>query len=319
MLKQKYKKWLVTGGDGFLGRHVVARLKTLGIQPEDIFLPRSRACDLRSLENCLAAVSGMDAVVHLAAKSGGIEYSKQRQGELFYDNAVMGIHLLEAARRAEVKKFVFFGSINSYPEVTPTPFKEENLWEGYPEKSTSGYGLAKKILHVQSEVYRKQYGLNSICLIAPNLYGPGATIDPGRSHLIPSVIMKMIDAKEEGRNFINLFGSPAATRDFLYVSDAVDGLLLAFEKYDMPSPVNLGSGIETSIESVVKIIAEKLEFDVTLRWLGEEFENQPRRVLDTRKARQEFGFCAKVSLEEGIVNTVNWVRNERARRNGANL
>src|SRR3989338_8714688 len=248
------KKILITGGAGFLGRHIIENLKSRGVPEAHIFVPRAEEYDLRNFDACERAVQGQDVVIHLAAKVGGIGYNQARPGELFYDNLVMGAHMMEAARRTGVEKFVAVGTICAYPKFTPVPFREEDLWDGYPEETNAPYGLAKKMMIVQAKAYREQYGFNSIFLLPVNLYGPGDNFELSRSHVIPALIRKISEAKQNGDSFVELWGSGKPTREFLYVEDAAEGIILATEKYDKPEPVNLGSGVEISIENLAKLI-----------------------------------------------------------------
>lgn len=300
------KKILVTGGAGFLGSFVIDKLKERGVDEENIRVPRSRDMDLRRWENCVKAVKSVDVVIHLAAKVGGIGYNVKYPGTLFFDNAIMGIQLMEAARREGVEKFVAIGTVCAYPKFTPVPFKEEDLWKGYPEETNAPYGLAKKMLLVQSQAYRQQYNFNSIYLVPVNLYGPRDNFDPESSHVIPAIIRRIFDAKNSGKDHITVWGSGKATREFLYVEDCAEGILLATEKYQKPDPVNLGSGFEISIRALVELIAELMEFKGEIRWDPTKPDGQPRRCLDTTRAEKEFGFKAKTTLREGLKKTIEW-------------
>jgi len=305
------KKILVTGGAGFLGSHLVEKLiNERHVSPENIMIPRSKNMDLRIWENCVKAVKDMDIVIHLAAKVGGIGYNMKYPATLFYDNAIMGIQLMEAARREEVEKFVAIGTICAYPKFTPAPFKEEDLWNGYPEETNAPYGLAKKMLLVQAQAYRKQYGFNAIYLLPVNLYGPRDNFDPESSHVIPALIKKIFDAKLKGEKSITVWGTGKASREFLYVEDAAEGILLATEKYNKPDPVNLGTGKELTIRELVNLIAELCEFEGEIIWDTTRPDGQPRRCLDVNKAEKEFGFKAKTDLKTGLVKTINWYKKE---------
>jgi len=302
------KKILLTGGSGFLGSFVSEELVARGVKRDNIIIPRSRDLDLRKWENCLQAVEGADIVIHLAAKVGGIGYNLKFPGELFYDNAVMGIQLMEAARQAGVEKFVAVGTVCAYPKLTPVPFKEENLWDGYPEETNAPYGVAKKALLVQAESYRKQYGFNAIYLIPVNLYGPGDRFDPEDAHVIPALILKFYDAKERGLKKVTAWGTGNPSREFLYVKDAARGIVLAAERYEKSGPVNLGSGEEIMIGELVYMIKELVGYEGEVEWDTSRPDGQPRRRLDVSKAKEEFGFESEISLMEGLVETIEWYR-----------
>ncbi len=299
------KKILVTGGAGFLGSRVTQKLVNNGVEPSNIRIPRSSQLDLRKWENCVKAVKGVDLVIHLAAKVGGIGFNLKQPGTLFYDNAIMGIQLMEAARQYGVKKFVAVGTVCAYPKFTPVPFKENLLWDGYPEETNAPYGLAKKMLLVQAQAYRTQYGFNAVYLLPVNLYGPGDTFDPAKSHVIPALVKKMVDARREGQTRVTVWGTGKPSREFLYVEDAAEGVFLAAEKYDKSDPVNLGTGVETTIRELVEIIAELAQYRGEIVWDASKPDGQQRRALDTTQAKSEFGFVAKTSLREGIRNTVD--------------
>jgi GDP-L-fucose synthase len=307
------KRVLVTGGSGFLGSRVVAKLRGFG--PAEIFIPRRATCNL--VEQ--ADVSGLfeethpDIVIHLAAHVGGIGANRENPGAFFYENLMMGAQLMEYARRFQVRKFVAIGTICSYPKFTPVPFKEEDLWIGYPEETNAPYGLAKKMMLVQSQAYRAQYGFNSIFLLPVNLYGPGDNFDPESSHVIPAIIRKCVEAVRNGESSIKLWGTGAATREFLHVDDAADGILLAAERYDGGDPVNLGSGMEISIKDLANRIAEFSGFRGDLVWDATKPDGQPRRSLDTTKAEQFFGFRAKVPFEDGLKETIEWFKRDGIR------
>jgi GDP-L-fucose synthase len=302
----KDKKILVTGGTGFLGGYVIKRLLAVGVPKENIFVPRSNEFDLRTRDACERVVRGQDVVIHLAAKVGGIGFNQDKPGELFYDNAMMGVQIMEAARLAGVQKFVGLGTVCSYPKFAPTPFKEDDLWNGYPEETNAPYGLAKKMLLVQAQAYRKQYGFNAITLFPVNLYGLGDSFDPSRSHVIPALIKKVYDAQKDGRNYVELWGTGRATREFLYVEDAAEGIALATEKYDKPEPVNLGSGKEISIKDLIGLICGIAGFRGEVRWDATKPDGQPRRLLDTSRAEKEFGFKAKTNFCDGLKKTIEW-------------
>jgi GDP-L-fucose synthase len=304
----KDKKVLVTGGAGFLGSFVVEKLQKKGVPPQNIRIPRSKELDLRVWENCQKAVEGMDIVIHLAARVGGIGFNRENPATLFYDNAIMGIQLMEAARLAGVEKFVAIGTVCAYPKYTPVPFKEEKLWDGYPEETNAPYGLAKKMLLVQAQAYRTQYGFNAIYLLPVNLYGPRDNFDLYSSHVIPALIRKCVEAVEKGEDKIVVWGTGEVSREFLYVEDCAEGILLATEKYNKPDPVNLGVGKEIKIKDLVLMIADLTEFKGKIIWDTSKPDGQPRRCLDTTKAEREFGFKAKTTFEEGLRKTIEWYK-----------
>jgi GDP-L-fucose synthase len=300
------KKILITGGAGFFGSEVVRQLKVKGVREEDLLIPRSKEINLRKWENCVRVVQDRDIVIHLAAKVGGIGYNQTFPADLFYDNAIMGIQLIEAARQENVEKCVIAGTICAYPKFTPVPFREENLWDGYPEETNAPYGLAKKMLLVQSQAYRQQYGFNSIYLLPVNLYGPGDNFDPASSHVIPALIKKFTDAKRDTTPFVEVWGTGSASREFLYVDDAATGLILAAERYNKPDPVNLGSGMEISIRDLVDLIRDLTEYKGEIRWDTTKPDGQPKRSLDVSMAKREFGFEAKMPFHEGMKRTIEW-------------
>ena len=299
----KKKKVLVTGGSGFLGSHLVGKLKDLGA---DVFAPGSKDFDLRLKDKCRTVVKNQDIVIHLAAKVGGIGFNREHAGEMYFDNIMMGAMLMEEARLAQVKKFVALGTICAYPKFTPVPFKEEKLWDGYPEETNAPYGLAKKMLLIQSQAYRQQYGFNSIFLLPVNLYGPGDNFDPASSHVIPALIKKVFDAKKNRENAITVWGTGRPTREFLYVKDAARGIILAGEKYDKSEPVNLGAGFEISIKKLAEKICNISGFKGKIIWDKSKPDGQPRRMLDTTKATKEFSFSASTSFDAGLGKTVAW-------------
>ncbi|HEX7391320.1 MAG TPA: GDP-L-fucose synthase [Thermoplasmata archaeon] len=300
------KKVLVTGGAGFLGGFVTTQLRKRGARPSNIKIADIDEFDLRKKEHCEKAVKGQDIVIHLAAKVGGIGLNRELPGTLFYENAIMGIQLMEAARLAKVKKFVALGTICAYPKFTPVPFKESDLWSGYPEETNAPYGLAKKMLLVQAQAYRAQFGFNAIYLLPVNLYGPRDNFDPRSSHVIPALIRKFAEAKDKGENKVVVWGTGNASREFLYVQDAADGICLAAEKYDGPEPVNLGAGFEIKINNLVQLIAQLMEFKGEIVWDKTKPDGQPRRMLDVTRAQEFFGFKAKTKFEEGLRKTIDW-------------
>lgn len=302
------KDILVTGGAGFLGSSLVRRILGEGAQTSQIRIPRSSELDLRQWENCVKAVRDVDMVIHLAARVGGIGFNRKYPGKLFYDNAVMGIQLMEAARQQAVEKFVVVGTVCAYPKFTPVPFKEGDIWNGYPEETNAPYGLAKKMMLVQSQAYRQEYGFNSIYLLPVNLYGPGDNFDPDSSHVIPALIKKFVEAVRAGSKSVDVWGTGKASREFVYVDDAARGIALAAERYDKPEPVNIGSGIEIRIKDLVEIIAGLTDFEGTINWDTSKPDGQQRRCLDVSRARIEFGFEAEMDFEEGLRRTVDWYK-----------
>lgn len=300
------KEVLVTGGAGFLGSFVVEKLLEAGANKNKIRIPRSKETDLRIWENCLKAVSGVDIVIHLAARVGGIGFNREYPGELFYDNAIMGIILMEAARIAGVKKFVAIGTVCAYPKFTSVPFREEDLWDGYPEETNAPYGLAKKISLVQAQAYRQQYGFNAIFLLPVNLYGPGDNFDPESSHVIPALIKKFVEAVRTGEKEVEVWGTGNASREFLYVEDAAEAILLAAEKYNKPEPVNIGAGFEIKIYDLAQLIAKFTGFKGEIKWNKSKPDGQPRRCLDVSRAENEFGFKAKTRFEIGLKKEIDW-------------
>jgi GDP-L-fucose synthase len=304
---------LVTGGAGFLGRHVVDRLRQSGAQ--DIGVPRTADFDLRTMDGIRGALAEYrpDTVIHLAAVVGGIGANRENPGRFFYDNAIMGIQLMEQARLAGVAKFVTIGTVCSYPKFTPVPFQEENLWDGYPEETNAPYGLAKKMLLVQGQAYRQQYEFDVIHLIPVNLYGPGDNFNPRSSHVIPALIKKCVDAREAGASHIVVWGTGSASREFLYVDDAAEGIVLAAERYDGAEPVNLGVGSEITIRQLLELIVHLTHFKGDIRWDPTKPDGQPRRALDTSRAREQFGFSASTSFRDGLTRTIEWYEEDRAR------
>lgn len=302
---------LITGGAGFLGSHLQEELHRRGVKPEQVSIPRSRDLDLKKWENCVRAVEGIDLVIHLAARVGGIGFNRENPAALFYDNAIMGIQLMEAARLEGVKKFVAIGTVCAYPKFTPVPFREDDLWSGYPEETNAPYGLAKKMLLVQAQAYRQQYGFNAIYLLPVNLYGPRDNFDPDASHVIPALIKKFIDAKRTGKKVVEVWGTGTASREFLFVEDAARGIVLAAERYNKTDPVNLGSGMEITIKDLVTLIAELTDYEGEIFWDTTKPDGQPRRCLDVTRAREEFGFTAKMDFVGGVKKTIEWY-NRRA-------
>lgn len=304
MLNWQDEKILVTGGGGFLGSWVTRKLGERGVVEKNIFIPRSAEFDLRKRENCEKAVLGKSMVFHVAALSGNEEFHWQHPGSVFYDNLIIGIELMEASRIAGVKKFVSIGTAVAYPEGASLPYKEENLWDGLPAEVHRAYGLAKRMFVAQGTAYAKQYSFNAIHLILPNMFGPGKRKES--SYVIPSVIKKVVEAKKTGKNFIDMWGSGTATREFLYIEDAAEGVILAAEKYHKPNPVNLGSGTEISIKDLTRLILDIMRFEGEVRWDTSRPENHARCLLDTARAEKEFGFRAKMDFKEGLKKTVDW-------------
>jgi nucleoside-diphosphate-sugar epimerase len=306
------KTVLVTGGAGFLGNHVVEELQTRS-EGVDIFVPRSTEYDLRNRADIQRVLedSNADIVIHLAATVGGIGANRENPGQYFYDNAIMGIELLEQARQFGVEKSTVLGTICSYPKHTEVPFSEEDLFDGYPEETNAPYGIAKKALLTQSKAYRKQYGFNSIYLMPVNLYGPGDDFDPATSHVIPAIIRKCVEAREHGKGSITAWGTGTPTREFLYVKDAAQGILDATKRYNKSEPVNLGSGMEISINDLVELIADLTNFEGDIEWDTSKPDGQPRRRLDTSRANETFGWNASTDFREGLTNTVEWYEKHR--------
>lgn len=308
MIKWAQQRVAVTGGAGFLGKVVVDMLEKKGCR--EVFVVRSKEYDLRKQ----AAITRLykqvrpDMVIHLAASVGGIGANRENPGRYLYENTIMGLELMEQARHHGVQKFVTVGTICAYPKFTPVPFKEEELWNGYPEETNAPYGVAKKLLLVQSQAYREQYGLNAIYLLPVNLYGPGDNFDPASSHVIPALIKKCVDAQAENKDSITVWGTGKATREFLYVDDAARGIVMAAQKYDKPDPVNIGAGFEISIKDLVTLIVELTGFKGKVIWDASKPDGQPRRCLDTSRAKAEFGFEAKTSFETGLRKTIQWYK-----------
>jgi GDP-L-fucose synthase len=302
---------LVTGGGGFLGSHLVEELRRAGCQ--NIFFPRSSQYDLRRTDmiSRLYDDTRPEIVIHLAAVVGGIGANRENPGRFFYENLIMGVELIEQARSRGIEKFVALGTVCAYPKFTPVPFKENDLWIGYPEETNAPYGLAKKMLLVQAQAYRQQYGFNTIYLLPVNLYGPRDSFDPAKSHVIPALIKKCCDAVDDGARQIEVWGTGEASREFLYVEDCAQGIVLATEKYNGPEPVNLGAGREIKIRDLANLIAELTGFKGQLVWDATKPDGQPRRSLDVSRAEEEFGFRATTSFVEGLRKTIEWYRAAR--------
>ena len=298
---------VLTGSGGFLGQFVLRNLlEKRKINVENLTLPRSRTDDLRDLAVCERLVKNADIVIHVAGRTGGIGYNKRYPGSLFYDNIIMNTQLMEASRKAGVAKFVGVGTVCSYPKFTPVPFHEEDLWSGYPEETNASYGLAKKMMLVQGQAYRQEFGLNAVHLLMVNLYGPGDNFDPEDSHVIPSLVRKFVDAKRRDLPFVILWGTGKASREFLYVADAAEAIVAAAERYEDGAPVNIGSGNEVSILVLAETISRIVGYKGELRFDTTKPDGQPRRGLDVSKAERYFGFKAQTLLEDGLRNTIEW-------------
>jgi len=303
------KKVLVTGGAGFLGSHIVDKLvNDRNVDRNRIIVPRSKEFDLRNLENCRKLVKDVDIVIHLAARVGGIGFNQKYPGSLFYDNAIMGLNMIESARIANVNKFVQVGTVCAYPKYAPIPFKEDEIWNGYPEETNAPYGIAKKSLLVMAQAYRQQYGMNIIYLLPVNLYGPRDNFDPESSHVIPALIRKFVEAEGE----VTVWGTGKASREFLYVEDAAEGIILATERYNKSDAVNLGTGREVTVRDLASLIARLTGFTGKINWDTSRPDGQPRRMLDVTRALGEFGFRATTSLEDGLKRTVDWYRTSKS-------
>lgn len=311
------QRFVVTGGAGFLGRSVVSALQARGA--DQVFVPRSADYDLRQHEAVLDLLTDTrpDVIIHLAAVVGGIGANRARPADFFYENLMMGTQLFHEAWKAGVKKFVTVGTVCAYPKFTPIPFHEESLWDGYPEETNAPYGLAKKMLLVQGQSYRQQYGFNSIYLLPTNLYGPRDNFDLETSHVIPALIRKFVEAKARGDHQVVAWGTGSPTREFLYVDDAAEGILLAAERYNKADPVNIGSGQEISIRDLTELVAELVGFEGEVVWDSTKPDGQPRRALDTSRAEQEFGFRARTSFRDGLRQTVEWYLEQQPAASGS--
>ena len=301
-MKWNTKIVLVTGANGFMGTQVVKELKKRN--PQKIICPSSKDCDLREKENCKAIVKDVDLIFHLAGKGGGIGIMKEKPAEIFYDNIMMGTNLIHEAKEANVEKFIGIGTVCSYPKFAKIPFTEELIWDGYPEETNAAYGLAKKMMIVQSEAYKKQYNFNSISIIPTNLYGPGDDFNPITSHVIPALILKIFNAKNS--NSITLWGDGSPTRDFLYIDDVAKGIVLAAENYNDHLPVNLSSDDEISIKDLANLISKLMQFEGKIKWDKSKPNGQPRRRVSNKRAKESFRFKPETNIEDGLRNTIEW-------------
>lgn len=300
------KKILLTGGEGFIGKYVKSLLIKQKINNSNIFIPSHKFYDLRNYETCIKLTKNVDVVIHLAGDVGGIEYNRFNPGSLFYNNITMGVNLIEASRINKIKKFVCIGTICVYPKFTKVPFSEDDLWNGYPEETNAPYALAKKSLLVMIQAYRTQYNFPGIYLLPVNTYGPGDNFDPKSSHVVASLIKKIYDAKKNNSDHILVWGDGSASREFFYVEDAAQAIVLATEKYNDAEPINIGAGYEITILDLVHLLCKLMEFKGKIIWDRTKPNGQPRRCLDVSRARKEFGFIAEVELEEGLKKTIEW-------------
>jgi len=300
------KRIIVTGGKGFLGGHLIDKLNQRGCEYISVAdRPEYDLCLLEDIRR-MYKEQNPDIMIHLAAVVGGIGANRENPGKFFYENAIMGIQLIHEAWECKIEKFVALGTICAYPKFTPVPFKEEDLWNGYPEETNAPYGLAKKMMLVQSQAYREQYGFNCIYLLPVNLYGPRDNFDPGSSHVIPALVKKCVDAKNRGDSHIEVWGTGKASREFLYVEDAAEAIVMATEKYNEQEPVNIGTGFEITIKDLVEKIVDLTGFHGKIRWDASKPDGQPRRMLDTQRAQKEFGFTASSSFDQGLKKTIDW-------------
>lgn len=301
------KNVVVTGGNGFLGKHLVEKIELQ--KPRSIFVPKHPEYDLRKYEDCLKVAKRGDIIIHLAANVGGIGYNREFPATLYDDNILMGTFMMMAAKEVNVAKYVALGTICAYPKFAPIPFREKDLWYGYPEETNAPYGLAKKMQLVQAQAYRQQFGFNAIFLLPVNLYGPGDNFNPKSSHVIPALIKKFVDAAKNGESEVVVWGTGKASREFLYVDDAAEAIMLATEKYNKADPVNLGAGFEITIKELVNLIKKLTGYNGEIVWDKTKPDGQPRRMLDVSLAKKEFGFSAKTSFEKGLSKTIDWYKN----------
>jgi GDP-L-fucose synthase len=313
MIDWSEKTVIVTGGNGFLGGYVVNELKKKGVKK--LIIPSSSSYDLTKQENCKKIVNNVDIIFHLAAKVGGIGLNREKPGELFYDNLMMGTQLIHEAKNSGVEKFIALGTICSYPKFTELPFSEDTIWDGYPEETNAPYGLAKKMLLVQSQAYREQYGFNSIVIFPTNLYGPNDNFNPSSSHVIPSLILKIYQAKKLNQNKIIVWGDGTPSRDFLYVEDAARGIVLAGEKYEDPEPINIGSEQEITIKDLVSLLCELMNYDGDIEWDTSKPNGQPRRCVSNKKAREKINFIPSFDMHTGLEKTIEWFNENYSKMN----
>ena len=302
---------LVTGANGFLGRQIVKQLEKKN--PKKIICPSSKDCDLREKENCKTVVKDVDLIFHVAGKVGGIGIMQEKPAERFYDNIMMSTNLIHEAKEANVEKFIGIGTVCSYPKFAKVPFTEDQIWDGYPEETNAAYGLAKKMMIVQSEAYKKQYDFDSISIVPTNLYGPGDDFNPITSHVIPAMILKIFNAKNSNSNSITLWGDGSPTRDFLYIDDAAKGIVLAAENYNDHLPVNLGSDDEISIKDLANLISKLMQFEGKIEWDKSKPNGQPRRRVSNKRAKESFGFSLETYIEDGLRNTIEWFYSQNKR------
>lgn len=305
----KNKKILVTGGNGFIGRSVVKTLMNQGVDKKNIIIPMSKESDLKHFKNSLIVTKNIDIVIHLAGIVGGIGFNQEFPGKLFYDNIIIGVNLIEASRINKVKKLVCIGTVCSYPKFSQTPFREENLWKGYPEETNAPYGIAKKALLTMIQAYRTQYNFKGVYLLLANSYGPNDSFDPKKSHVVAALIKKIFEAKKNRKKEVIIWGDGSATREFIFVDDAAEAIVLATKKYNKSAPINIGTGLEISIKELAGLIKELIGYQGKVVWDRSKPNGQPRRQLDVSLAKKEIGFLAKTTLKEGLIKTISWYDN----------